>query len=137
MQVLGVIDATIPHDGAVQVLGVSLANLGQLKNMAAGKHEFRVTACSAIITVATRLDNDGEIVAQFFPKAWAPPNAAHMKAGGASYRYINAQPWGVGLATAGDWTNVSNVGAYLYVCGYALLKDTQISVTFRGNVQFR
>jgi hypothetical protein len=136
-QALGVYDATLNQDGTVLAIPVSFNRLPLLRALGAGKHEFRITSLTATITVATRLNNDGEVVAQLLPKNWQPESAAMMKTQNASFRYISSAPWSVSLASSGEWVAVSNFNVTMFMAGFALEKDTQVSVLFRGNVQFR
>jgi len=135
--VLGVYDLTINSDGKPQQWPLGPSHLQQLKNLVAGKHEYRVTSMTATVTVATRLGNDGEIVLILNPKNWTYADVSAMKSGGASYRYVSSQTWAVSLTSPGEWAGVANSSLVLTTGGYGLEKDTQVSVLFRGNVQTR
>jgi len=102
-----------------------------------GKHEFRVTNLVATINVLTRRENDGEIAALMVPKNWTAKSAADLKTAGATHRHVSSQQWNVQLQSAGEWTNVSNEGAWIQCAGTGLEKETHVSATVRGNVHFR
>jgi hypothetical protein len=137
MRELGVMDATIKKDGTVFEANLELANLAILKQLAAGKHEYKITSASVSLTNFTRQGNDGELTMSLHPKRWVPASAGAMKNDGASYRYVSSPPWGVSLSSSGEWTNVANSGAFCFVAGTGLEKDTRVSLLVRGNVQFR
>jgi hypothetical protein len=136
-QALGVLDAQIPKDGVPAYHQLSLANLPILKGLATGHNEYKFSSVTVTITVITRMGNDGEIVARVTPKNWATTTVAEMKLGGASYRYVSSQTWGVQMLGAGEWTNVANSAGFIQLGGVGLEKATHVSLLVRGNVQFR
>jgi hypothetical protein len=138
MRELGVINARIPADGTVTPKNVALSTLQGLKDLSAGKHEFRITALTVSVTVDTKLANDGVVAAQVQPKAWVPASVdAIMSSPRGAYRHVSAAPFAVVLPSPGEWTAMSNAGATIYLAGSGLAKETTVSLLVRGNVQFR
>lgn len=136
-QALGVIDLEIPKDGKPYYHGLSLSTLPILKGLSTGHNEYKFSSLTATITTITRMGNDGELVARLTPKNWTMTDVSDMKLAGASYRYISSQTWAVQLTSPGEWTNLSNAGAYFQIGGVGLEKQTHFSVLVRGFVQFR
>jgi hypothetical protein len=135
--VLGAIDATITKGSKPENIKLDLAALAKLKGLAVGHDEYRFTNLVCTLTVVSRLQNDGELIARVIQKGWVTPTSTDMKTSGASYRYVTSQVWGVSLSGPGEWVNVANPGAWLQLGGLGLEKDTVVSVMVRGNVQFR
>lgn len=134
------IDSAVEKAGTIKEVELSLSSLPMLKALANGKHEYRITSASVSITVGSRLANDGEIAMICHPKkggSWTPANHQAIKNGGGAYRHVSSQAWSVTLSSTGDWVNVANPAAYVFLAGYVLEKDTQVTLLVKGNVQFR
>jgi len=134
---LGVCSATVQVDGSVTAVGISLANFTKLKEKSVGKHEFRLSSVSVSISAATKLANDGDLVASMAIKDWRPASQQAMMNAGASFRHVTAQPWGVGSLASSDWVNISNDNGVIFISGFGLAKVTTVALTLRGSIQFR
>lgn len=137
MPELGSIHPKLPTTPGSTEVKLNLANLWAVKAAATGKDEFRITSATATIQVVNRRENDGDIVAVLQPKQWSSPTADQLRIKAGFEKHISAQPWSVQLSSAGEWTNVANSGASLWIAGIGLEKETNLHIVIRGHVQYR
>jgi hypothetical protein len=121
----------------VTAVGISLSNFPKLKEKSVGKHEFRLSSVSVSISAATKLANDGDLVASVAIKDWRPADQHAMMNAGANFRHVTAQPWGVGSLASSDWVNIANTNGVIFIAGFGLAKATTVALTLRGSIQFR
>jgi len=137
MPELGSLHRAIPTTVGSTKVEMTAASLAFLKSRGVGHNEFRITSATATIQVVNKRENDGDIVAMFLPKAWTPPTVDEIRLKAGFEKHVSAQPWTVQLSSAGEWTNLANVGAVLWLAGTGLEKETNVHVTVRGHVQYR